>query len=172
MVKRKKITTEKGKEPQIVAEDNAIKIEENKKKYNIEHYLQAIEDLSVMVNNAYFKMPYNRCPKCNQGNNTIMAKFGIDGANTIGNLNGFNATVGDIIAWYGYTQKGLSMVVGKNNGVYKLATSHFERRIDEPAVVEMIVVPSKYKDLLDKMALYRAVTPNFEEYPDVIKRQL
>lgn len=173
----KKFEAEIGAEPKVVAEDKAIK---DKKKYTPEHLVKAIEDVSVEVNNAYFRTPYNRCPDCNKGNNTIMGHFGLDGANKLGNLKNFQATKGDVIVWSSDTYKGLSIVKGKNNGVFELETSPFDVPRKEPAVIERLLVPQKYRHIIGLMAEFLANPHECEEmakigkgdYPDVIKRQL
>lgn len=166
----KKIEAERGAEPQIVKEDEAIKEE---KKYEVSHLIMAIEDLSIKVNNAYFKAPFNRCPDCNKGNNTIMAHFGVGGANKIGNLAGFQATIGDVIGWSGNTYKGISIVKGKMNGVFELETAPFDVPRKEPAVVERMVVPSIYRPILGEMAEFLAsgVDAEGEDFVEIGKRK-
>ena len=177
----KKLEAEKGSEPKIVAEDNAVK-EEVKKKYSSQHLIEAIEDVSIEVNNAYFRTPYNRCPNCNKGNNAVMGHFGLDGNNKLGNLKGFQATIGDVIAWSSDTYKGLSIVKGKENGVFELETSPFDTPRKEPAVIERMVVPSALRPIIGEMATYLAnkelyndvelVKIGKREYPNAIKRKL
>lgn len=175
----KKFEAEIGAEPKFVAEDTAIR---EKKKYTPEQLVKAIEDMSVEINNAYFRTPYNRCPDCNKGQNAVMGHFGLAGANKIGNLKGFQATIGDVIAWNSDTYKGLSIVKDKNNGVFELETSPFHTPRKEPAVIERMVVPEKYRPVIRLMAEFIA-NPDLEdgqelvkigngEYPDVIKGQL
>lgn len=181
IVKRgKKFEAEKGSELKETKEQTAIK--EDKKKYSTEQLVKAIEDVSVEINNAYFRTPYNRCPDCNKGNNTILAYFGIGGANKIGNLQGFQATIGDVIAWSADTYKGLSIVKGKNNGVFELETSPFVTARKEPAVIERMIVPTKFRPVIGLMAEYLANPDLYDgaelvkigngEYPDVIKSKL
>ena len=85
-----------------------------------------------------------------------MAHFGFGGANKIGNLRGFNATIGDVIAWYADTYKGLSIIKDKNNGVYELETAPFNVARKEPAVIERMIVPSIYRTIIGEMAEYVA----------------
>lgn len=175
----KKLEAEIGAEPKEVKEDNAVKT--SKKKYLSEHLVKAIEDVSVEINNAYFRTPYNRCPHCHKGNNSVMAHFGANGANKIGNLRGFQATIGDVIAWSSDHYKGLSVVQGKLNGVFELATAPFDKFIKEPAVIERMVVPQKYRPVIGKMATYLANPDLYEgelvkigngEYPNAFKEEL
>lgn len=175
---RKKIEVEIGSEPKIVAEDVAIK---DKKKYTKRELVQAITDVSLYIDNAYFRTPFKRCPKCFDSS-TIMAHFGINGKNTIGNLKGFSATIGDVIAWSSRTYKGLSIVKSKLNGVYELETDCFDVELKEPAIVELMLVPSKLKPVIEEMATYltnkdlyeneELVRIGDEDYPDVIRRKL
>lgn len=175
----KKIEMEVNSEPKVVKEDLAI---QEKKTYTMENLVRAIEDLSVEINNAYFRTPYNRCPNCNKGNNNILAHFGILGKNKIGNLKGFNATIGDVIAWSSSTYKGLSVIKEKYNGTFTLETSPFDIPRKEPAVVERLVIPSLYRPVIGKMAMYLTYGIQDEnitlvkigngEYPDVIKAKL
>lgn len=174
----KKIEAELNADLKEVKEDVAIK---EKKSYSIESLVIAINDLSLELNNPYFKAPFNRCPDCNKGNNTILAHFGVNGKNKIGNLKGFQATIGDVIAWYGQTYKGISIVKGKNNGVFELETSPFEIARKEPAVVERMVIPEKYRSILGEMATYLSnkdlykgdlTTIGEGEYPNVIRTKL
>jgi len=177
--KGKKFEAEIGAEPKEVAEQTAIK---EKKKYTIEQLITAVEDVSVEINNAYFRTPYNRCPDCNKGNNTVLAYFGEGGTNKIGNLRNFQATIGDLIAWSSQTYKGLSFVKDKQNGTFILETSPFVVARKEPAVIEKMLVPSVYRPAIGLMAEYLANPDLYEnaelvkigngEYPDVIKRQL
>lgn len=177
--KGKKFEAEIGSELKEVKEQTSIK---TKKNYTTEQLVKAIEDVSVEINNAYFRTPYNRCPDCNKGNNAIMAHFGYGGANKIGNLRGFNATVGDVIAWSANTYKGISIIKSKNNGIYELETAPFLVARKEPAVVERMVVPSKFRPVIGEMAEFLAnpdmygevelVKIGNGEYPDVIKAKL
>lgn len=176
----KKFEAEKGSELKETKEQTAIK--ENKKKYTAEQLVKAIEDVSVEINNAYFRTPYNRCPDCNKGNNTIMAYFGFGGANKIGNLQGFQATIGDVIAWSADTYKGLSIVKDKFNGVFELETAPFVTARKEPAIIERMVVPQKFRHVIGLMAEYLTNPDLYKnevlvkigkgEYPDVIKAEL
>lgn len=178
--KAEKFEAEKGSELKTVAEDEAIKTD--KKKYTTEQLIKVIEDVSLEVNNAYFRTPYNRCPDCNKGNNTVMAYFGEDGASKIGNLRGFQATIGDLIAWSSLTYKGLSFVKSKLNGVFELETSPFLVARREPAVIEKMLIPAKYRPIIGQMAEYLAnpdlyadeelVKIGNGEYPNAIKTQL
>ena len=178
---RKKITTEKYREPEIVAEDMAIL---KLKEYNQPQFVTAVYDLSLELNNPYFKAPFVRCPNCDKGSNAIMAHFGEGGDNKIGNLKGFQATIGDIIAWNSNSFKGLSVVKTRDNGIFGLETSHFEVSRKEPAVIEKMIVPEKYRALLGEMATFSANKDNVmfkdvelvkigeSEYPIAIKKQL
>lgn len=178
---RKKITMEKNKEEQIVAEDMAVL---NLTEYSPSDFITAIYDLSLELDNPYFKTPFNRCADCNKSNGTVMVHFGCGSDNKIGNLKGFQATIGDIIAWNSNNFKGLSIVKSKDNGIFGLETSHFEAEIKEPAVIERMVIPNKYRALLGEMATYLAnkTSPLFKgvelikigesEYPIAIKGQL
>jgi hypothetical protein len=178
---RKKITIEKYRKPEIVAEDLALlKLQE----YNQTHFITAVYDLSLELNNPYFKAPFIRCPNCDKGSNAIMAYFGDGGDNKIGNLKGFQATIGDIIAWNSNSFKGLSVVKTRDNGIFGLETSHFEVSRKEPAVIEKMIVPDKYRSLLGEMATFLANKDNVvfkdaklvrigeSEYPIAIKEQL
>lgn len=136
------------------------------KEYSPEDFAIAVNDLSLLVNNAYFRTPFARCPDCNKGMNTIMAHFGKGAANKIGNLIGFQATIGDVIAWNSPTFKGLSVVKTKDNGVFGLETFGFTPERKEPAVIEKIIIPSKYRPLIGKMATYLA-NKNSPEYAEV-----
>ena len=177
--KGKKFEAEIGSELKEVKEQTAIR---DKKKYTPEQLVKAIEDVSIQINNAYFRTPYNRCPDCNKGNNTVMAHFGFGGANKLGNLRGFNATIGDVIAWSADTYKGLSIIKDKNNGVYELETAPFNVARKEPAVIERMIVPSIYRPIIGEMAEYLANPDLYEdaelvkigngEYPDVIGKKL
>lgn len=182
MTKKKeaiKIEAEQNSEITIPKENLSI---QEKKMYSTENLIKAMEDLSLYVNNAYFRTPYNRCPNCNKGFNNILAHFGTKGKNTIGNLKGFNATIGDVIAWSSPTYKGLSIVKAKNNGVFELETSPFEKPRKEPAVIERLVVPSLYRTILGEMAEYLEneykdedtvlVAIGKRDYPDVIRKKL
>lgn len=176
----RKFEAEKNAELKEVKEETAI--QSPKKKYSAEQLVKAIEDVSVEINNAYFRTPYNRCPDCNKGNNTILAYFGIGGANKIGNLKGFQATKGDVIAWSADTYKGLSIVKSKDNGIFELETAPFIAARKEPAVIERMIVPEKFRSVIGLMAEYLAnpdlyegaelVTIGKGEYPDVIKSKL
>lgn len=178
---RKKITMEKTIGKELVAEDfSAIQL----KQYSPVDFTKAVFDLSIELDNPYFKAPFVRCPDCNKGNNSIMAYFGQGGSNKIGNLRGFQATIGDIIAWNSDSFKGLSVVTTKDNGVFGLSTEHFSIPRKEPAVVEKMIVPEKYRKMLGNMATYLAnkkskifkglelVKIGEGEYPSVIKEQL
>lgn len=178
---RKKITTEKYREPEIVAEDMAIL---KLKKYTQTQFVTAVYDLSLELNNPYFKAPFVRCPNCDKGDNAIMAHFGDGGDNKIGNLKGFQATIGDIIAWNSNSFKGLSVIKTRDNGIFGLETSHFEVSRKEPAVIEKMIVPEKYRALLGEMATFLANKDNVifkdaelikigeSEYPIAIKEKL
>lgn len=174
---RKKITTEKNRPIEEVIEDKAIK------SYLPKHYFQALQDLSIEVNNAYFRLSFIRCPECNKkSNSAIMAHFGMNKKNTIGNLKGFSATIGDIISWFSDTYRGVSRVVGKSNGVYELEDVEFDIPRKEIAVIEKIIIPSKYLPIIEEMAMflsYPFVSDENElakigngEYPSVIKSKL
>lgn len=176
---REKITTEKKSTKSVVAEDlAAIQL----KDYTSEHFVAAVTDLALHVNNAYFRAPFSKCPDCNKGNNTVMAYFGDGGANKIGNLKGFQATIGDIVSWYSNSHIGLSVVKSKENGVFGFETSHFGVMRKEPAVIEKLIVPAKYRPILGKMATYLANKENIEvkklvkigerEYPSAITKEL
>lgn len=177
--KGKKFEAEIGSELKETKEQTAIKV---KKKYTVEQLVKAIEDVSVEINNAYFRTPYNRCPDCNKGDNTVMAHFGFGGANKLGNLRSFNATIGDVIAWSADTYKGISIIKAKNNGVYELETAPFTVARKEPAVIEKMVVPSKFRLVIGEMAEFLAnpdmyvevelVKIGNGEYPNVIKTKL
>ena len=111
-----------------------------------------------------------------------MAYFGKGGENKIGGLKGFQATIGDIIAWKSDTYSGLSVVISKENGVFGLETSHFSVRRDEPAIVERLVIPQKYRGVLGQMAMFLANPSSYpdedlvkigeREYPNVIKANI
>lgn len=176
---KEKITTEKNSEKSVVAEDlAAIQL----KDYTSEHFVAAVSDLALHVNNAYFRTPFSKCPDCNKGNNSIMAHFGHGGANKIGNLKGFQATIGDIVSWKSDNHIGLSVVKSKENGVFGFETSHFGVMIKEPAVIERLIIPSKYRPILGKMATYLANKENMNvkklvkigerEYPSAITKEL
>ena len=175
---RKKFEAEIGAEPKIVAEDVAIR---DKKKYTSTELVRAITDVSLYIDNAYFRTPFKRCPKCFDSS-TIMAHFGIKGKNTIGNLRGFSATIGDVIAWSSRTYKGLSIVKSKLNGIYELETECFDKELKEPAIVELMLVPSKLKPVIEEMATYLAnkdlyegvelVKIGDEEYPNAFREKL
>lgn len=175
---RKKFEAEIGSEPKIVAEDVAIR---DKKKYTSKELVRAITDVSLSVDNAYFRTPFKRCPKCFDSS-TIMAHFGVKGKNTIGNLKGFSATIGDVIAWSSRSYKGLSIVKGKLNGVYELETECFDKELKEPAIVELMLVPNKLKPVIEEMATYLAnkdlyegeelVKIGEEEYPNAFRTKL
>lgn len=177
---RVKFEAEKGAEPKQVEEMTAVK---EKIKYSPEMLVAAIEDVALEVDNAYFRHPFKKCPSCyKEGMNSILAHFGVGGKNKIGNLKGFQATIGDVIAWNSDTYKGLSIVKDKNNGVFELETSPFYTPRKEPAVIERMVVPEKYRPIIRLMAEFIA-NPELEdgqelvkigngEYPDVIKGQL
>lgn len=176
---REKITTEKSAPKTIVTEDVAAL---QLKDYTSEHFIAAVSDLALHVNNAYFRTPFTKCPDCNKGNNAIMAHFGDGGANKIGNLKGFQATIGDIISWKSDNHIGISVVKSKENGVFGLETSHFGVMRKEPAVIEKLIVPSKYRPILGKMAVYLAnkdeisaeklVKIGEREYPSAIAKEL
>lgn len=174
---RIKLTTEKERPIEQIAEDKAIK------KYLPKHYFQALQDLSIEVNNAYFRLPFVRCPECNKkSNSAIMAHFGISKKNTIGNLKGFSATIGDIISWFSDSYRGVSRVIGKANGVYELEDVEFDIPRKEIAIVEKMIIPSKYLPVIEEMATflsYPFVSDENElvkigngEYPSVIKSKL
>jgi hypothetical protein len=158
--------------------------EQTRKKFGMGEFLVAACDLSIQLDNPYFKTPYNRCPDCNKGNNSALVYFGVAGKNKIGNLKKFNATVGDLISWNSDTYKGLSVIKSKENGVYELETSPFDTPRMEPAVVERMVIPTKYREAIDEMADYLAnigidmqIIKAFSkigdrEYPDVIAKKL
>ena len=111
-----------------------------------------------------------------------MAHFGIKGKNTIGNLKGFIATIGDVIAWNSRTYKGLSIVKSKLNGIYELETECFDKELKEPAIVELMLVPNKLKPIIEEMATYLAnkdlykgvelVKIGDEEYPNAFREKL
>lgn len=179
---RVKFEAEKGAEPKQVKEITAIK---EKIKYSPGMLVAAIEDVALEVDNAYFRHPFKKCPSCyKEGMNSVLAHFGLGGKNKIGNLKGFQATIGDVIAWTSDTYKGMSIVKSKNNGVFELETSPFEIPRRESAVVERIVIPEKYRSVIGKMADYRAgnlpegwsgvtvAVIGKGEYPSVIKEEL
>ena len=178
---RKKITMEKNSKESGALEDvSAMDLVE----YSATDFVVAVNDLSKHVNNAYFKTPYSRCPDCNKGNNTVMAHFGKGGPSNIGNLSGFQATVGDVIGWNSTTYNGLSLVKSKENGTFGLESAFFAQERKEPAVVERIIIPSKYRPIIGKMAVYLANKDNVMyrnvetikigegEYPNVIEKEL
>ena len=150
---RKKITTEKGSEPTVVKEENGIR---ELKPYSQNELALAINDLALHIDNAYFRSPFNRCPDCNKGNNIILAYFGEEGINKIGNLKGFQATTGDVMSWNSPTYKGLSLIKSKNNGTFELETACFNKPCKEPAIIEKMVVPNKYRPIISEMATYLA----------------
>lgn len=172
-----KIEAETNSKPKIPKELKSIE-----KKTKMDLYVKALEDLSFEINNAYFRTPYNRCPNCNKGFNNVLAYFGCNGSDTIGNLKGFNATINDIIAWSSQTYKGLSIVESKNNGVFKIATKPFNTPRKEPAVIERLVLPSMYRQVVEEMVAYLEEEKKDEdmdmskigkgEYPSAIKRKL
>lgn len=178
---RKKIMMEKNREPKLVAEDFASM---QLREYSPAELATAAYDLSLELNNPYFKAPFIRCPNCNKGSNAVMVHFGQGGDNKIGNLKGFQATIGDIIAWNSDNFKGLSIVKSKDNGVFGLETSHFEVSRIEPAVIEKMIVPEKYRKMLGQMATFLAnkkaaifkdvelVKIGESEYPCAIREQL
>lgn len=176
---REKITTEKSSKKTVVAEDLATL---QLKDYTSEHFVAAVNDLALHVNNAYFRTPFSKCPDCNKGNNSVMAHFGDGGANKIGNLKGFQATIGDIVSWKSDSHIGLSVVNSKENGVFGFETSHFGVMRKEPAVIERLIIPSKYRPILGKMATYLANKDKIEvkklvkigerEYPNAIAKEL
>ena len=150
---RRKIQMEKNSKPKMVAEELA---EVHLKKYSPEDFAVAVNDLSIKIDNAYFRTPYARCKDCDKGNNTIMAHFGIGGSNKIGNLSGFQATVGDVIAWKSRTFEGLSVIKTKDNGIFGLETSSFPAARKEPAVVEKVLIPTRLRPIIGEMAMYLA----------------
>ena len=177
-----KFEAEKGAEPKQVKEMTAVK---EKIKYSPEMLVSAIEDVALEVNNAYFRHPFKKCPSCYKNSlNAVLAHFGAGGKNKIGNLKGFQATIGDVIAWTSDSYKGMSIVKGKNNGVFELETSPFEIPRKEAAIIERVVIPEKYRNVIAKMADYKAgnllegwsgeetVTIGKGEYPNVIKEEL
>jgi len=178
---KKKTTTEKNYKPELVMEDFASM---QLKKYSPIDFTRAVLDLSLELNNPYFKAPFVRCPDCNKDNNAIMAYFGQGGNNKIGNLKGFQATLGDVIAWNSDSFKGLSVVKSKDNGIFGLSTEHFDIPRKEPAVIEKMIIPEKYRKMLGYMATYLAnkkskIFKSIElvkigegEYPCVIKKEL
>lgn len=176
---RTKIKAEKNTAEVAEKEDLAIL---QLKDYTSEHFVAAVSDLALHVNNAYFRSPFVKCPDCNKGNNAVMAHFGHGGDNKIGNLKGFQATIGDIISWKSDSHVGLSVVKSKENGVFGLETSHFGVMRKEPAVIERLIIPSKYRPILGQMATYLANKENSEvkdlvkigerEYPSAIAKEL
>lgn len=150
---RKKIKMEKKSHPEVVIEDLSLL---NLVPYSDEHFISAVYDLSLELNNPYFKTPFVRCPNCNEGNNSVVVEFGVGAPNKIGNLKGFQATIGDIISWNSRTYKGLSIIKTKENGVFGLATAHFKNRRKESAVVERMIIPQKYRPIIGEMATYLA----------------
>ena len=153
--KRIKVAAEKGFQPEVEKEDEAITIEPEKKNYGVEQLLIAITDLSLKINNAYFKAPFYRCPNCNKSATTLLY-FGEGGANKIGNLKGFNATVHDLIAWKSPSYEGISFVKSKDNGVFELETSPFKVAKKEPGIIERMVIPEMYRPILGEMAAFLA----------------
>lgn len=161
---------------------NKVDAVENLKDYTQEQFIMAVLDLASHVNNAYFRTPFNKCPDCNKGNNAVMAHFGASGNNKIGNLSGFQATIGDIISWNSSTFKGISVVKSKQNGVFELETSPFNEARKEPAIIERLVVPAKYRPILGDMAKYLANKDILDvkkltqigerEYPNAIAKKL
>lgn len=177
-----KFEAEKGAELKQVEEITAVR---EKIKYSPEMLVSAIEDVALEVNNAYFRHPFKKCPSCYKNSlNAVLAHFGAGGKNKIGNLKGFQATVGDVIAWTSDSYKGMSIVKGKNNGVFELETSPFEIPRKEAAIVERVVIPEKYRNVIAKMTDYKAgnlpegwageatVAIGRGEYPNVIKEEL
>ena len=175
-----KFEAEKGAEPKVVAEQKAIK---PKVAYNPEHLVNAIEDLALEIDNPYFRHPFKKCPTCyKDGFNSVLIHFGTLRPNKLGVLDGFEATIGDVIAWTSEHFKGMSIVKGKNNGVYELETSPFVEPHIESAVVERIVIPEKYRHILGQMAQFLALNKDVYkgelvkigkgEYPSAIKEQL
>ncbi len=146
----------------------------------MEQLVIAIEDLALQVDNAYFRHPFKKCPDCNKSD-TIMGYFGVDGANKISNLKGFQAIVGDVISWHSNTYKGISIVKSKNNGVFELETSPFVVARKEPAIVERMVIPIRYRAIIAEMAQFlvdgindgqELVKIGNGEYPSVIAEKL
>lgn len=181
-MKRIKTATEKNFEEVIEKEDTAIKDEPIKKKYSQIHLITAINDLALKINNAYFRSPFIKCPSCSK-NSTILAHFGEGGADKIGNLKKFDVTKGDVISWKSDSFTGISIIKDKNNGVLQLETAPFETPRKEPAVVERLIIPEKYRSLLGEMAQFLADTEGFEHYaegseigehiyPDVITKRI
>lgn len=176
---RVKVNTEKNNNKDFTEEQAASC---DIKGYTLENFLSAVMDLSLAVNNAYFKAPFVRCPSCNQGNNAIMAHFGHGGSNKIGNLKGLQASIGDIIAWHSDSFSGISIVKSKDNGVFGLESNHFDKPRKEPAVIERLIVPQKYRPILGKMALYLSNKEKYKnvklsrigqgEYPSAIAKEL
>lgn len=175
---RKKITTEKGSIPVTVKEEISIK---ELKPYSQDNLSIAINDLALHIDNAYFRSPFNRCPDCNKGNNSVLAYFGDGATNKIGNLKGFQATIGDIMSWNSPTYKGLSIIKSKSNGIFELETACFDRPCREPAIIERMVVPNMYRPIIGEMATYltnidcfkskKTVKVGEREYPvDIIKK--
>lgn len=177
-----KFEAEKGAEPKQVEEMTAVR---EKIKYSPEMLVSAIEDVALEVNNAYFRHPFKKCPSCYKNSlNAVLAHFGAGGKNKIGNLKGFQATVGDVIAWTSDSYKGMSIVKGKNNGVFELETNPFEIPRKEAAIIERVIIPEKYRNVIAKMADYKAgnllegwageatVAIGRGEYPNVIKEEL
>lgn len=167
----KKLEAEIGAEPKVVAEEKAIK---EKKTYSQVALINAIEDLALKIDNAFFKHPFKRCPDCNKkSNNTVLAYFNCGGKNKIGNLKGFDATIGDVISWYSDSYKGISIVKGKNNGVFELETEPFDVPRKEAAVIERMVIPSMYRPIIGEMAEFLSqdlVITDFENYTEIGKR--
>jgi len=176
---KEKISLEKNSEPEIVKEDLAIL---KLKDYKVEHYLNAVLDLSEHVDNVYFKAPFQRCPGCHKSGSAVMAHFGQGGSNKIGNLKGFDATIGDVIGWSSSSYNGISIVKSKDNGVFMLESEHFSLDRKEPAVIEKLLIPEKFVPILTQMAIYLANAKKYKktdlvkigqrEYPSVIAEQL
>lgn len=175
-----KFEAEKGAEPTVVAEQKAVK---KKPSYNPEQLVNAIEDLALEIDNAYFRHPYKKCPSCYKTSlNAVLVHFGTLAPNKLGILKNFDATIGDIIAWTSEHFKGMSIVKGKNNGVFELETSPFIEPHIESAIIERVVVPEKYRSIIGQMAEFIAsgkddyegelVKIGKGEYPNAIKGQL
>lgn len=181
MIKEKvKFEAEKGAEPIVVAEQKAIK---KKPSYNPEQFVNAIEDLALEVDNAYFRHPYKKCPSCYKNSlNAVLVHFGTIAPNKLGKLKNFDATIGDIIAWTSEHFKGMSIVKSKNNGTFELETKPFAEPHIESAIIERVVIPEKYRSIIGQMAEFIAsnkeeykgelVKIGKGEYPNVIKEQL
>lgn len=175
-----KFEAEKGAEPKIVAEQKAIK---KTIAYNPAHLVNAIEDLALEVDNAYFRHPYKKCPSCYKTSlNAVLVHFGTFKPNKLGTLKNFDATIGDVISWTSEHFKGMSIVKGKNNGIYELETSPFTEPHIESAIIERIVIPEKYRSIIGEMAKFIAEEKeNYKgklvkigkgEYPSDIKEKL